>query len=82
MSISRKPALAPTGQRDTLEQPDDRGREETISAGWISPELLAETQRVWSTVYGRDVSVAEATEILLNVKRLSKILVAYKNGSG
>jgi hypothetical protein len=42
--------------------------------GWITPELLAETQQVWSEVYGREVSAAEATEILLNVKRLASTM--------
>jgi hypothetical protein len=38
---------------------------------WITPDLLDETQQVWSEIYGRDISAAEATEILLNVKRLA-----------
>ena len=50
--------------------------ERDFLGGWISPSLLAETQAVWSREYGRPVDAAEATEILLNVKRLAKLLVA------
>ena len=52
-----------------------------INPSWISDELLAETQRVWSSVYGREVAVAEATEILLNVKRLAGLLVRPSNAA-
>jgi hypothetical protein len=50
------------------------GSESTPSAIWISTELLDETRQVWSAIYGRDVSIAEATEILLSVKRLASTL--------
>jgi hypothetical protein len=42
---------------------------------WITGELLAETQRVWSEAYGHEVSVGEAVEILGNVKRLAAALL-------
>ena len=48
---------------------------------WITPELLAQTRDVWSPYYGRDVSAAEATEILLNVKRLASLLVGQPKAS-
>ena len=40
---------------------------------WITGELLAKTQRVWSESYGREVSADEAVEILSNVKRLAAV---------
>ena len=44
---------------------------EKPNGNWITDSLLADTQRVWGRVYGRDVSATEATEILLNVKRFA-----------
>ena len=46
-----------------------------LSLAWITDELLAETQRVWSEVYGREISADEATEILMNVKRFAQVLL-------
>ncbi|MGD0088394.1 MAG: hypothetical protein ABSE73_00570 [Planctomycetota bacterium] len=63
---------------DTAVAPDTLGEQGALPA-WIDDALLRETQRVWSKQYGRDVSVAEATEILLNVRRLAKLLVAHRN---
>jgi hypothetical protein len=42
---------------------------------WITGELLADTQRVWSEAYGREVSADEAVEILGSVKRLAAALL-------
>ena len=42
---------------------------------WITDELLAETQRVWSEAYGYEVSAGEAVEILSNVRRLAAALL-------
>lgn len=42
---------------------------------WITAELLAQTQRVWSEAYGHEVSADEAVEILGNVKRLAAALL-------
>ena len=50
-----------------------------LSLAWITDELLGETQRVWSEVYGRDISADEATEILMNVKRFAQVLLAAKH---
>lgn len=44
-------------------------------AGWITDELRRKTQAVWSGIYGRDVSPAEADEILMNVKNLAEVLL-------
>jgi hypothetical protein len=43
--------------------------------GWVTDELLAKTRTVWSRVYGREVPVAEAVEILVNVKALAEVLL-------
>ena len=42
---------------------------------WITDELLAETQRVWSRAYGRKVTADEAVDILANVRRLAEVLL-------
>ena len=51
-----------------------------LSMAWISDELLAKTQRVWSRAYGRPVGVEEAVEILTNVKHLAQALIKAKQG--
>jgi hypothetical protein len=44
-----------------------------MSLAWITDDLIAETQRVWSPYYGRDLTVDEAVEILRNVKRFAEV---------
>ena len=44
-------------------------------ASWITEELVAKTQRVWSPRYGRPITGAEAVEMLMTVKRLAEILL-------
>ena len=51
-----------------------------MSMAWISDELLAKTQRVWSKAYGHPVGVEEAVEILTNVKHLAQALMKAKRG--
>jgi hypothetical protein len=51
-----------------------------LSMAWISDELLARTQRVWSRAYGRPVGVEEAAEILTNVKHLAQALMKARQG--
>lgn len=46
-----------------------------LSLAWVSDELIAETQRLWSARYERDISVEEAIEILQNVKRFAEMLL-------
>ena len=46
-----------------------------LSLAWMTDELIAETQRVWSPRYGRDLSTDEAVEILRNVKRFAEVLM-------
>ena len=45
-----------------------------LSVEWISEELLLETRKLWSKAYGRVISIDEAIEILMNVKRLAEVL--------
>lgn len=45
-----------------------------LSLAWITDELIAETQRVWSPLYDHDLSTDEAVEILRNVKRFAEVL--------
>ena len=46
------------------------------SLAWMSDELIADTQRVWSPHYGRELSRDDAVEILRNVKRYAEVLTA------
>lgn len=46
-----------------------------LSLAWVSDELIAETRRLWSARYEREISVEEAVEILQNVKRFAEMLL-------
>lgn len=54
--------------------------ERPMRMAWMSDDLLAETQQVWSRAYGRAVCVEEAAEILMNVKRMAETLMKAKRG--
>lgn len=43
----------------------------SLEAEWISEELVARTQKVWSDYLGREVPPEEATEMLLNVRMIA-----------
>jgi hypothetical protein len=47
-----------------------------LSLAWMTDELIAETQRVWSPHYGRDLTPDEAVEILRNVKQFAELAMA------
>jgi hypothetical protein len=47
-------------------------------AAWITEAMVQDTRRHWSPRYGRELSDAEAVEILMNVKRLAQVL--WKGG--
>ena len=49
-----------------------------LSMQWLSDERIAEARRVWSKAYGRVISVDEAVEILMNVRRLAEVLLRAK----
>jgi hypothetical protein len=52
-----------------------------LSTEWISEELLLETRKLWSKAYDRVISVDEAVEILMNVKRVAEVLLKmHKEG--
>ena len=47
---------------------------------WITQELFAESLRVWSAAYGRELPDEEVIAILLNIRRLAEaLLYASKN---
>ena len=46
-----------------------------LSLAWVSDDAIAETQRLWSARYGREVPEDEAIEILRNVKRFAEMLL-------
>ncbi len=58
---------------DTRSAGDDAKR--SLSAAWITDELLNRTRQVWSRVYGRPIDEREALEILLNVRRFAEVLL-------
>ncbi len=65
-----------TGLHGPVEEPVTcREAARPLSMAWISDELLAQTQRVWSRAYGRPIDEEEAVEILMNVKRLGEIFL-------
>ncbi len=47
----------------------------SLSIEGLSDGRIAEARRVWSKAYGRVISVEEAVEILMNVRRLAEVLL-------
>lgn len=41
---------------------------------WMTTELIDETVRVWSPVYGRQINRSEAIEILRNIKAFFELV--------
>jgi hypothetical protein len=46
-----------------------------LSLAWMTEELIDRTRAVWSRAYGRDISEAEAVEILSNVRRFAEVTI-------
>ena len=46
-----------------------------LSIEWITDELLEQTRKVWSKMYGRVISPNEAVEILMNVKKFAEVIM-------
>lgn len=44
-------------------------------AAWITDDMIEDTKQHWSPRYQRELSSAEAVEILMNVKRLAQLLI-------
>ena len=70
------------GDMTGLSSPDEPGLcdpqvpvRRPLSLAWVSDELIAETRRIWSARYEREVSEDEAVEILRNVKRFAEMLL-------
>lgn len=63
-----------------FDPPEQTGRvpKRPLSQAWITEELIVETRRTWSPIYGRVISDDEAIEILVNVKRLAELLMRAK----
>ena len=61
----------------------EQNRQRPLSTSWITDELMEDTRKVWSKVYGRVISPAEAVEILMNVKKLAEVIMdAQQKGEG
>lgn len=60
--------LSPATREDTVV-------ERPLVLKWITDELIADTRRVWSPLYGRELTIEEAIDILVNVKRLAELLM-------
>lgn len=71
----------PAGDMNGFLSPDEPGLCEPVpiqrplSLAWVSDEMIAETQRLWSERYRREVSADEAIEILQNIKRFAEMLL-------
>lgn len=48
---------------------------DALYRSWMTDELVEDTRRIWSPVYGRDISKDEAMEMLTNVKRFAESLL-------
>lgn len=80
--IESSSSSAMHGDMTGILSPDEQGLCETpvpirrpLSLAWISDELIAETQRLWSPRYEREISPEEAVEILQNVKLFAEMLI-------
>ena len=56
-------------------QPDAWAVLVPLSQQWMTPELIAETQRVWGPYYDQPMTVADAVEILGNVKAYAEVML-------
>jgi hypothetical protein len=74
-AATRKPFVAESPENDEVSIPDNL---RPLSAEWISEELLLETRKLWSKAYNRVISIDEAIEILMNVKRVAEVLVSIR----
>lgn len=66
---------SPDEEHDQVTQPAP-GR--PLAQAWITPELIAENQRVWSRAYGHNVSEDEAVEIIMNLHRFAEAVLRAK----
>ena len=58
--------------KQNMAQTDSEKREQRpLSTRWMSDELIAYTQRVWSAYLGQPVTEAEAVEMLTNVRNVA-----------
>ena len=79
----KRPQKRPARIGLTTEQEEDKQASKPLSQAWITPELIAENQRVWSGAYGRNVSEDEAVEIITNIRRFAETLLrARKERNG
>ncbi|MGH7213639.1 MAG: hypothetical protein ACREIT_02570 [Tepidisphaeraceae bacterium] len=61
--------------------PGDRSFSETqppsaATPAWITPALIARTRRVWSPLYGHELTDDDAIELLISVGALCDVLFA------
>jgi hypothetical protein len=60
------PSLLPPAQSEEDLRP--------LAQAWITPELIAQTQAVWSPCAGRPLTRAEAVEIMTNTKEYLEMM--------
>ena len=53
-----------------------------LSTRWMTDELIAYTQRVWSAYLGHPVTEAEAVEMLTNLRNLASALLTTSEEEG
>ena len=71
------PAVS-TGRRRSREvqpQAEPAASNRPLDIAWITDELIAKHRRVWSRMYGREISESEAIEIILNIKRFAEAIL-------
>lgn len=51
-----------------------------LSQAWITDELIAKHQQLWSKRYKRDIPREEAIEIIMNIKRFAEAVLKMDEG--
>ena len=77
--MARRPEL--TGLTSPHEEHGDQTSSvpnRPLAQAWITDELIAENQRVWSNAYGRSISEDEAVEIIMNLRRFAEAILQAK----
>jgi hypothetical protein len=59
-------------------EPGDR----PLAIAWITDELIEKHRRVWSEMYGRVITEAEAIEIIMNIKRFAEAILYAASQEG
>jgi hypothetical protein len=75
MANNRRRLGARHRSREVQPQGEPAAGSRPLDIAWITDELIEEHRRVWSSMYGRDISESEAIEINLNIKRFAEAIL-------